>query len=273
MRSLGVEQDGGLLVREIRGPQEPGGHQGVGNGHRLAKNLFRPLHDADVVSQALRHLLHAIEPHEQRVRHDQLRFLPLSPLEFPRGEEIEFLVGAADLDVRPHHDRVPGLHDRVEQFVHADRGTRGQAPGEVVALDGPRHGHPGGELYHVRQGHLLEPLAIPPDLGVIEVNDPAHLLEVGLRVGVDLLSGQDGTGLVRLRRVPHPRGVITDDDDREVPEFLEHAKLVQRDRVAQVDIRRGGIHAVLDPEGTPFCLGAAEPLGELALGQDLLRDP
>ena len=37
--------------------------------------------------------------------------------QFPTGKEVEELVCASDLDVRPDRDRVVGLRDRVEELV------------------------------------------------------------------------------------------------------------------------------------------------------------
>src|SRR3546814_13436979 len=76
-------------------------HQSVRDGHDLAEHLARGITDADVVAEALRHLLHAVEPLKDRHRHDALRLLPRGGLKMSSDQEIELLVGPAELNTRP----------------------------------------------------------------------------------------------------------------------------------------------------------------------------
>src|SRR5882672_569915 len=50
-------------------------HELVGNTHELAEHLRRRLGNAYVVAERLRHLVHAVEPFEQRHRHHDLLWL------------------------------------------------------------------------------------------------------------------------------------------------------------------------------------------------------
>ena len=82
---------------------------------------LRRLGDADVVAERLRHLVDAVQPLEQRHREDALRLLAVVLLQLAADQQVEFLVGAAELDVGLHRHRVVALHQRVQQLVHGDR--------------------------------------------------------------------------------------------------------------------------------------------------------
>ncbi len=81
------------------------------------------------------------------------------------------------------------------------------------------------------------------------IEDLEHLLLVGLRVLLDLLAGKLGARGVLSRRVAdHPREVADDEDDR-VAEVLEGFHLPEDHRVAEVEVRSGGVEARLHDEG------------------------
>ena len=46
---------------------------------------------------------------------------PYSLLQVAADEQVELLVGAAELEVALERDRVVALHQRVQELVHADR--------------------------------------------------------------------------------------------------------------------------------------------------------
>ena len=93
---------------------EVGGEQRVGDRHELAELLGRRLGDPDVVAERLRHLRAAGEPLEQRRRDHHLRLLALLLLELAADEQVEQLVGAAELDVgvAPSPSPSPGAAGR-----------------------------------------------------------------------------------------------------------------------------------------------------------------
>ena len=70
----------------------------------------------------------------------------IAALEVASHQQVERLVGPADLDVRLHHHRVVPLHEGIEHLVDVDRDTGLQALGEVVTLQRARHGRLRGEL-------------------------------------------------------------------------------------------------------------------------------
>ena len=106
-----------LVDRQVGRQPEVLVHQLVRDAHELAEHLVRGFGDPDVVAQALRHLLHAVRALEERHRHDDLRLLAVRALEVASDDEVEVLVGAAELDVRLDGDRVVALEQRVEELA------------------------------------------------------------------------------------------------------------------------------------------------------------
>src|SRR6185369_15606963 len=98
---------------------------------------------------------------------------------------------------------------------------------------------------------------------LVAPNDLERLLEVGLRVGVDLLLGELRARLVAPRRVAEHRRRPADDEDRVVAEVLELAQLAQHHGVAEVQVGRGRIEAELDAQRLPARDRLREALREL----------
>src|SRR5438094_4334773 len=81
----------------------------VGDAHQLPEHLVGGLIDAHVVPQRLTHLLHTVEPFEQRHREGHLWVLSVVALELSAHQEVEELIGSAELDVGLHRDRIVSL--------------------------------------------------------------------------------------------------------------------------------------------------------------------
>ena len=95
---------------------------------------------ADVVVEGLRHLALAVGAGQQRHGEDHLLGLTVGSLDVATQQQVELLIGPAELDIRLDRDGVVSLHDRIEQLEHRDRLARGEALGEVVALEQLRDG-------------------------------------------------------------------------------------------------------------------------------------
>ncbi len=192
-------------------------------------------------------------------------------LQVATHEEVELLVGAAELDVGSHRDGVVALGQRIEHLEHRDRLVRRPALGEIVALEDARYRGRRGQLEDLLGGEPAEPLAVVRHLesGRIVVEDEQSLLLVGARVGVDDRGIEAGPRLGAARGVADARRVVADDEHGDVTGVLELAQLVEDDRVPQVDVGRGGVDAELDAQRPALALGAGKLGGEGSRGQHL----
>jgi hypothetical protein len=175
-------------------------------------------------------------------------------LQVPAHQQVELLVGAAELEVTLQRDRVVALHQRVQELVHADGRAGLVALVEVIALHHARHRVLGGELDHAARAERVAPLGVAADLRLLRVQDQRGLLEVGLGVGLDLLTGQRRPRGVAAGRIADQRGEVANQEDHLVAQVLELPHLVEHDGVAQVQVGCGRVQAQLDLQWHTFCL-------------------
>ncbi len=97
------------------------------------------------------------------------------------------------------------------------------------------------------------------------IDDLRGLLEVALRVRIDLLVREHGPLRRAARGIADPPRVVADDQDAGVPGALEGRHALERDGVADVDVRRGRV----DPELHAQRPAERELALELALGEDV----
>jgi hypothetical protein len=205
-----------------------------------------------------------------RAGQGHLRLLAEIAHEVASHQEVERLVGAAELDIRLHHDRVVRLHHQVQEFVQ-ENGDPFLVPlGEIVALEEAGDGHLRGQADQLVKRQRLEPRAVAHDLEPVRRQDLPHLVEVGLRVDFDFVRRELGAGLLATAGVAHERRHVADDQNRLMPKVLELAELAEDDRVTQVDVRRAGVDPQLDPERLPLFGGPAKL--RLQLGRGVDRD-
>ena len=133
---------------------------------------------------------------------------------------------------------------------------RVEAFAEVVALQ-----HAGQRVFrrqldHARRAERPQPFVIEANLGFLRVEDLEHLPLVGPRVLVDLFMRQRGPGDLLPGGISDHPGEIADDEDDAMAELLEVLHLADHNRVAEVEVGRGGIES--DFDGQRF---AARQLG------------
>ena len=209
----------------------------------------------------------AVEPDEQREGDHHLRLEPVGRHHVPAGQEVEALVGAADLDVGFNRDRVVGLHDRVQELGQRDGRVPGEALGEVVALEQAGDRHRPRQPHRLGKGERPEPLPVLPHLGLVAIEDPEGLVGEKGGVRVEHLVGEHRPLLRTPRWIADPSRVVAHDQHDHVPGALEVRQAVEDVGEPEVDIGRRRVDPELDAQRS----AERELALELALGQDVDR--
>ena len=133
----------------------------------------------------------AVGARQQRHRQDDLRRLAVGGLDRPAHQQVERLVGAAELDVGVDRHRVVALEHRVEQLEQRDRLVRRRSAWRS------RRARAAGRPSASRTSRNRSSIAHVEPLGVVAHLEPlvgaqhlARLVHVRARVGVDLLAGE-----------------------------------------------------------------------------------
>ncbi|MEJ2482536.1 MAG: hypothetical protein P8049_05315, partial [Gemmatimonadota bacterium] len=171
-------------------------------GSVSTEHLGRLVGQAHRVVVRLRHLPVSVGAPEKREQDADLRLLARPFLKRASEQQVELLIGAAELDVGLEGDGVVGLHHRVEELDQGDRPVRRESLGEVVPLEHPGHGVPRRQTQHVLEIEEREPLAVASDFREIGVENPKYLLLVGIEVVLDLLPREHRPGLAPPRMFP-----------------------------------------------------------------------
>ena len=170
-----------LALGHIGQQRVPLAHHAILDGHDLAVHIFRHIVEGDGIAITLAHLA-AIQAVDQRSRKANLTTLPFLALQIAPAQQVEQLICAAQLQIRTHHDRVPTLHQGIEELMDADRLVVSDALLKGVTLDHARHCHPSTELEHVLKAHLIEPLGVAPDLRLRQIQQLGSLVHIRLEV-------------------------------------------------------------------------------------------
>ena len=110
----------------------------------------------------------------------------------------------------------------------------------------------GGEPDDPLGAELVRPLRVEQDLRLLGIQDLEYLVAIALRVRQDLLARQRRPGLVLSGRVSDHAGEVADQELDLMPEVLEVPQLVDDHRMAEVQIRGGGIESQLDAQFRPL---------------------
>ncbi len=116
-----------------------------------------------------------------------------------------------------------------------------------------------------------QPFAVEADFGLGRIEDLEDLRLVGLGVGVDLLAGERRTRGVASGGIANQSGAVADEENGGVAHVLEVLELAHDDRVAEVKIGRGGVHAELDAQRPAGLVRLLETLAEVGFADDFNR--
>ena len=124
-----------VLIRNVGQIFEERDNHGVGKRHRFTEDVVGRLVDADIVIQALAHLLDAVGAHQKRNEKALLGPLAHLLLEVAPHQQVEHLIGAAELHIGLYLHRIVCLEQWVEQLGYGNRLVVGEPLGEVIALE------------------------------------------------------------------------------------------------------------------------------------------
>ena len=220
----------------------------VGNRHRLTEHLVGRIPDRDVVAEGLGHLVGPIGSDEERHRHDRLRGLTRPFLEITPHEQVEQLVGAADLDVGLDGNRVGPLQQRVHELDQRYRFLIAPSTGEVLPVHQTRHGDLGRHLEHICHVHRTEPFRVATNLEVVVEQQGAHHGQTCIDVSIDFLVREALARGVLAGGVAHLCGEVSEDEDGQVPLLLESAEQIEHDGPAEGDVRCRRVDAEFDAQ-------------------------
>ena len=193
------------------------------------------------------------------------------PLQLAAHQQVEFLVGAAELHISLQRNRVVTLRHGIEQLVHSDRLLFHEALVEVIALQHLRDGELRRQPNEAFVAQLVEPLAVEAHLGLVAVENLEDLRLVGLGVLVNLLARERRARGGAARGIADQPGEIADQEDDRVAHVLKVFQLAHEHGVAQVQVGRRRIEAGLHPHGLACCARLLQPLAQVALANDLRR--
>ncbi len=180
-------------------------------------------------------------------------------------QQVEFLVGTAQLDIGTQRHGVVALHQRIEKLMDGDRLVGLIALVEVIALEHARYGVLRRQTNEIGGRQLVHPGGVECDFGLGRIKDLEHLRLIGLGILEHLFAGQRRARRTFATRIADQAGEITYKEDHVMPQILELAQLVDQDRVTQVQIGRRWIETGLDPQR----LSALELFDQLGLDQQL----
>ncbi len=169
-------------------------------------------------------------------------------LQLPTDEQIELLVGPTELDVSFECDGVIPLHEGIQEFVDCDGPLGLIALAEVVPLEHPRDCVLRSEPDDIRCVHVAHPPRVEFQPRMLRVENLVNLLLVGSGVILNLLGRQRRARGSLSGRISDHAGEIADQEYDLVPELLELAHLVQKNRMPQMKVRGRWVEACFNPQ-------------------------
>ena len=134
------------------------------------------------------------------------------------------------------------------QLVQTHGRARLEARLEILALHDLLERHAAVEPDDLLVVHHLEPFAVELDFRARGIEHFERLPPVGFGVVHDGFVGQRRPGHGTAAGIADHRGEIPDNQNGGVPEVLELPQLLENDRVAEMNVRRGRVHPQLHPQ-------------------------
>ncbi|MCY1395651.1 hypothetical protein D9M71_106020 [compost metagenome] len=172
--------------------------------------------------------------------------MAITTLQLTPHQQVELLIGTAELDICAQSYRVVTLNQRIQELVNGDWLIGRVALVEVIAFEHPSHGVLRSQANEVGRPHLIHPGGVEGHFGFCRVQNLEDLSLVGLGVLEDLLASERRTRSTFAARIADHPGEVTNQEDHLMPQLLELAQLINKHGVTQVQIRSRWIEARLN---------------------------
>ena len=136
---------------------------------------------------------------------------------------------------------------------------------EVLSFEHLGHRKLTHEFGYLAERKLAEPFTIIVNFHLVAADYLEELFLVFLSVFKHLFVAEARAGLVAAARVTNLGGIVTHDEHDGMAQVLELAELAHHDRMTEMDIRSGGVHAHLDAERNAGIVGLLELLFKFIL--------
>ena len=170
---------------------------------------------------------------------------PYAALQFASHQQIEFLVGAAQLDIGFERHRVVSLGQRIEQFVQGDGLFFLKALVEVFALEHLRDGELGREANEVIRSDFANHSAVEASFVLCRIENFVDLRHVSFGVAHDFFAGERRARSGAPGRVADHASEVADQKNDGVAEVLKMFELAKKHGVAEMKVGRSGIESRL----------------------------
>ncbi len=118
---------------------------------------------------------------------------------------------------------------------------------------------------------LPQPFRVVTDLGLLGIQNPEHLLLIGLRIRVNLLARQRLPRHITPCRVADQRSKVAHQKNHRVPKLLKVPQLAHQYRVSQVQIRRRRVKPRLHAQRRARLAALFQALSQIAHANNLRR--
>ena len=140
------------------------------------------------------------------------------------------------------------MQQRIEQLVDAQGLLGIETLAEVLPLEHLSDCEPPREPDDVAELEVVEPLALPADLGLRLIDDMEELAHISVRVRFHLFRGEHGPHDRLAGRVADPRRPVSHDQHNLMTHLLQRSQLSQENRMPDVKVRLAGVKAQLEAQ-------------------------
>ena len=143
------------------------------------------------------------------------------------------MVGAPQFDIRLQRHGIISLHERIQEFMNADRLLILEALMKIIPLHHARDPIVRGQLDEIPRCHGAHPSAVEFNQGLFLIENLEDLPLIGLGIILHLRLGEDLSSFGHSGGVADQAGKIADQENDLVAEVLEMPQLMDQLRAGQ----------------------------------------